>query len=163
MILLTTSLTKAKDFAGAIEAALNEPVVVAASLHEAATQLQTQEFSVAVFDQLLLEAEPDDGDAALRNLGAAFPVYMNFAVTGERRLQRDLRSALHRRNRELAMAREEAARSLRSEMKDQITVLLMSCELALQVPDLSAAKSKISGAYETAKLLRDRLDCDGKR
>jgi hypothetical protein len=36
----------------------------------------------------------------IEHLGTAFPVYLNFAVTGMERLVREVRSALHRRKRE---------------------------------------------------------------
>jgi hypothetical protein len=163
MILLITSLTKAQDCAKAIQEALSEPVVVAASLHEAAALLQSQEVSAAVFDQLLLDVEPDDGDAAFRNLGTAFPIYMNLAVTGIDRMKRELRSALQRRKREVFAARREAEHALRNELKDKITVLLVSCEMALQEADLPvAAQTKLSGVYEIAKQLREQLEAGAK-
>jgi hypothetical protein len=42
----------------------------------------------------LLETEPDESDQMLEHLGTAFPVYVNFAVTGMERLVREVRSAL---------------------------------------------------------------------
>src|SRR5271155_4767444 len=69
-------------------------------------------------------------------MGTAVPVYSNFAIHGIERVSRELRSALHRRNRELQAARREAEQTLRSELKDTITALLLSCELALDVPNL---------------------------
>lgn len=159
MILLTTSLSKAQECASAIQNAFNEPVVVAGSLHEAAERLQAQAFSVVLFDQLLLDAEPDDGEAALRHLGSAFPVYMNFAVTGVDRMIRDLRSAMRRRKQDLTAAREEAEHLLHHELKDKITALLVSCEIALQAPDLPAgARGKMNSVYEIAQQLRGKLE-----
>ena len=60
MILLITPLAKAQDCAKALQESSAEPVEVAASLREAVAQLQAHEFSAAVIDQLLLDAEPDD-------------------------------------------------------------------------------------------------------
>jgi hypothetical protein len=48
----------------------------------------------------------------------------------------ELRSAFHRRKRELQVARQKAEQALRSELKDSITALLRSCEMVLDVPNL---------------------------
>ncbi|MGC1449234.1 MAG: hypothetical protein WA830_04275 [Candidatus Sulfotelmatobacter sp.] len=61
--------------------------------------------AAALVDQFLLETEPDESDQMIEHLGTAFPVYLNFAVTGTERLVREVRSALHRRKREECAAR----------------------------------------------------------
>jgi hypothetical protein len=99
-------------------------------------QLQAREFSAVVMDQLLLDAEPDDVETIVKHLGSAVPVYSNFAISGIERVSRELRSALHRRKRESLVARQEVEQTLRSELKDTITALLRSCEMALDVPNL---------------------------
>ena len=108
MILLITSLANAQDCAKALQETSGEVVEVAASLREAVRQLQAHEFSAAVIDQLLLDVEPDDVETILKHMGTAVPVYSNFAIHGIERVSRELRSALHRRSRELQTARREA-------------------------------------------------------
>ena len=63
-------------------------------------RLREQTYSTVVIDQFILENEPEESDQVLEHLGTAFPVYINFAVTGMERLIREVRSALHRRKRE---------------------------------------------------------------
>ncbi len=158
MILLITSLAKAQDCAKALQEASAEPVELAASLREAMAQLQAHEFSAVVIDQLLLDAEPDDVETILKHMGAAVPVYSNFAISGIERVSRELRSALHRRKRELQLARREAEQTLRSELKDTITALLLSCEMALDVPNLPLfAETKMRAVDALAKEMRTKL------
>ncbi len=158
MILLITSLAKAQDCAGALQDAANEPVEVAATLHGAVEKLQAQEFSAVVIDQLLLDSEPEEADAFFKHLGTAVPVYLNFAVSGVERVIRDLRSALRRRNREVLVARQEAQQNLRHELRETITALLLSCELALQVPDLPPiAEAKMRTVNSLAQQMGEKL------
>jgi hypothetical protein len=99
MILLITCVAKAQECAQALQEATNEPIVVCSALQEAVRQLQEKEFSAAVFDLLLLDAQPGEGETVLKHLGSAVPVYLNFAITGTARVIRELRSALQRRKR----------------------------------------------------------------
>jgi hypothetical protein len=69
-----------------------------------------------------------------------------------------LRSALHRRKRELLVARREAEQALRNELKDSITALLLSCEMVLEVPNLpSFAETKMRAVDALAKEMRMKL------
>jgi hypothetical protein len=158
MILLITSLASAQDCAKALQEVTSEPVEVASSLREAVANLQTHEFSAAVIDQLLLDAEPDDVETIFKHMGSAVPVFSNFAISGIERVSRELRSALHRRKRELQIARREAEQTLRSELKDTITALLLSCEMALDVPNLPLfAETKMRAVDALAKEMRTKL------
>ena len=74
------------------------------------------------------------------------------------RLSCELRSALHRRKRELLAARQEAEQALRSELRGSITALLLSCEMALGVPNLPLlAESKMRAVDALAKEVRAKL------
>jgi hypothetical protein len=158
MILLITSLAKAQDCANALQEVTAEPVQVAGNLREAVARLQAHEFSAVVLDQLLLDAEPDGVETIFKHLGSAVPVYSNFAISGIERVSRELRSAVHRRKRELLIARQEAERGLRSELSGTITALLLSCEMALGVPDLPLlAETKMRAVDALAKEMRAKL------
>lgn len=158
MILLITCLAKAQDCAKALQETTGEPVQVAATLSQAVAQLQAHEFSAAVIDQLLLDAEPDDFETIFKHMGTAVPVFSNFAISGIERVSRELRSALHRRKRELLAARQEAEQTLRSELKNTITALLLSCEMALDVPNLPLfAETKMRAVDALAKEMRAKL------
>jgi len=85
-------------------------------------------------------------------------VYINFAVTGMERLVREVRSALHRRKREESAARRAVEEQMRSEMRETLTAMLLSCELAMSVPDIPLpAAEKIRTIDHLARELRLRL------
>lgn len=158
MILLISSLAKVLDCARTLQDAVNEPVTVCTSAAQAVTILQAQECSAVIFDQLLLDSDPDEGHTVLKHLGSAVPVYINFAVSNSPRVERVLRLALQRRKRELAAAKTEAAQTLRNELNSTVTALLLSCEMALQVPDLPAvASSKLHDVEDLVRQMSTRL------
>jgi hypothetical protein len=158
MILLITSLAKAQGCSTALQEVATEPVLVAATLLQAVAELQSHEFSAVVLDELLLDAEPDGIETIFKHIGTAVPVYTNFAICGIERVSRELRSALHRRNRELLVARREAEQGLRNELRGTITALLLSCEVALGVPNLPPlAETKLRAVDALAKEMRTKL------
>jgi len=157
MILLISPSAKVRECATALEQAMTEPVEVASTFRQASTQLRAREFSVVLVDQSLVESEPDESELAGQHMGSAIPVYINFAISNLDRVVRELRSALHRRKREILVARHTAEEALRSELKGTVTALLLSCEMALQAADRQAAEGKIRKACELAKEVRVKL------
>jgi signal transduction histidine kinase len=159
MILLITSSANGPLCAESLHAATGQETHWAQTLQAAATRLREQTYSAAVIDQFLLETEPVESDQMIEHLGTAFPVYLNFAVTGMERLVREVRSALHRRKREEEAARRAVAEQMHSEMRDTLTAMLLSCELAMSVPDVPhPAIEKIRAIDNLARELRLRLE-----
>jgi hypothetical protein len=163
MILLITPSARVQECADALQQATGETAHVATRLQEAITHLRAQEYSAVVVDQSLLDAEPDAGEMALQHMGTAMPVCVNFAISGIERVVRELRAALSRRKREVLIARQGAEQALRSELTGTLTALLLSCELALQTPNLpAAAEAKIRTAYDLARQMRARIGLAGE-
>jgi len=80
-------------------------------------------------------------------------------VTGMERLIREVRSALHRRQREETSARRAVEEQMRSEMRETLTVMLLSCELAMAVPGVPVpAAEKIRAIDNLARELRVHLN-----
>lgn len=159
MILLITPSAIGPQCAESLYAATGQETQWARSLQEAATRLREQTYAAAVIDQFLLETEPDDSDQMIEHLGTAFPVYVNFAVTGMPRLVREVSSALHRRKREESAARRSVAEQMNSEMRETLTAMLLSCELAMSVPNIPGpAAEKIRTIDNLAREMRLRLE-----
>ena len=159
MILLITPQSKGQDFAAALYADTTQATHWAKNLQEAATRLREQAYSVAIIDQFLLETEPEESDQVMEHLGTAYPVYVNFALTGMDRLLREVRSALHRRKREESSARRAIAEQMNCEMRETLTAMLLSCELAMSVPNVPMlAAEKIRTIDNLARELRLRLE-----
>lgn len=159
MILLITPQSRGPELASLVQAHLSQETQWAPTVQEAATHLRERPYSAAIIDQFLLETDPDESDQMIEHLGTAYPVYINFAVTGLDRLVREVRSALYRRNREELAARRAVAEQMQSEMRETLTVMLLSCELAMSVPDVPLlAAEKIRTIDTLARELRLRLE-----
>ncbi len=159
MILLITPSARGQECADALQLATGDETHWAHLLQGAATRLREQNYSAVIIDQFLLETEPEESDRMLEHLGTAFPVYINFAVTGMERLVREVRSALHRRQREETSARRAVEEQMRSEMRETLTVMLLSCELAMAVPGVPVpAVEKIRAIDNLARELRVHLN-----
>jgi hypothetical protein len=157
MILLITPSAKVQECTKVLEEATSESMQVAPTLRQAALQLRSEEYSVVVLDQFLVEAEPEESDLVLQHIGAAVPMYANFAISGIDRISRELRAAVNRHKREIVTARHSAEQMLRSELKGTLTALMLSCELALQAADQATAEGKIRQVYELAVEMRTKL------
>jgi hypothetical protein len=158
MILLITSSARARECAQAVQQATSETVQIASTLQQASTQLRSQEYVAVVMDQSMVEAEPDESEVVLQHLGTAVVLHINFAISGVERVIRELRAALNRRKRESLAARRDAEQVLRSELKGTVTALLLSCEMALGVPNLPPpAENKLRAVYDLAREMRVKI------
>jgi hypothetical protein len=158
MILLITPSARGQQCVDTLKGSTGMDTHWAQNLQEAATRLRQQTYSAAVIDQFLLETEPEESEQVLEHLGTAFPIYINFAVTGLERLGREVRSALHRRQREETAARRAVEGQMRSEMSETLTALVLSCELAMAIPNVpEPAAEKIRSIDTLVRELRVRL------
>jgi len=161
MILLITPSARGLECAATLKESTGNETHWAENLQEGVARLREQSYSAVVIDQFLLENEPAESDQVLEHLGTAFPVYLNFGVSGMERLVREVRSALHRRKREETQARLSVKQEFRSEMCESLTSMLLSCELAMSVPGVPApAVEKIRLIDNLARDIRQRLDAD---
>jgi hypothetical protein len=158
MILLITPSARGQECAVNLRETTGEEIHCAENLQQAFARLREQSYSVVVLDQFLFENEPGESDHVLDLLGTAFPVYVNFAVSGMQRLLREVRSAGQRRQREETQARRSVEQQIQSEMFESLTTMLLSCELAMAVPGVPAAASeKIRLIDNLARDMRVRL------
>jgi hypothetical protein len=158
MILLITPSARGQECAATVKDAIGEETHWAENLTQAVARLREHPYSAVVLDQFLLENEPAESDQVIEHLGTAFPVYLNFAVSGMERLLREVRSALHRRKREETQARRSVEQQIRSEVCESLTAMLLSCELAMAVPEVPAsAAEKIRLIDNLARDMRLRL------
>jgi hypothetical protein len=159
MILLVTSSNRRNECGIALEQAAGESVEVCESVRKAVSMLRNNEYSSVVLDDPMVEAEGDGLDALLNHLGLAVPVYVNLAVSNAERIARELRLAL-RRNRESRLIAIRAAESLmRSEIRDAVTGILLSTQLAMRTPEMpSDAMEKLASVCQLATNIRTRLE-----
>ena len=157
MILLITPSTRGLECAIALEQATSQPATWAQDFPTGTKLLRHSEYEAIALDEGLVYSDPDSAEVLLQHAGTAFPVYVNFGISNVERLVRELRLALQRNCRERQLAHQHAESELRNHLKDTITALLLSCELALNDSDpQSSPKAKLQSIFELAKELRSR-------
>ena len=135
----------------------------ATALPAATALLRAQEYEAVVIDQFLLDADPDGSEQLLQHLDGAVPIYVNCAISGVERVVREVRTALNRRQREEKILRQSTERAVWNELRETVTAMLLSCDLALEAHDVPAdAAQKISAIHDLADSIRKRLEGAGQ-
>jgi hypothetical protein len=159
MILLVTPSERAAECGAALREAIGEEFVIAENLVRATVLLRAEFYLAVVFDQYLLESEPDEAANTIGHLGTAILVQVNLAISGMDRLVREVRAAVKRQRREEVTARQAAIGKLQGELSGTVTALLLSTELAMETPDLPpAAAEKLRSVLKLVQQLRRQLE-----
>jgi hypothetical protein len=110
-------------------------------------------------DETMTECDPASAEAVWEHAGLAIPLQINFALSGAARLIREIRSALHRREREQTLARRAATAAIESELKSTVAGLLLHSQLALTGSDISAPSAeRMRVVADLAGSLRQQLN-----
>jgi hypothetical protein len=137
-ILMVTGIEGARNCAAVVSAQLSMEVEVAEGRKASLALLRRREFSAVVVDETVAECDPAAAERIWENAGLAIPLQINFALSGAARLIREIRAALHRREREQALARRAAAAAIEAELKGTIAGLLLHSQLALSGSEVSS-------------------------
>ncbi len=157
-ILMVTGIEGARNCAAVVGAQLGMDVEVAEGRKTALAALRRQEFAAIVVDETMAECDPAAAEAIWDHAGLAIPLQINFALSGAARLIREIRAALHRREREQTLARRAATAAIETELKSTVAGLLLHSQLALsggEVPTPVAEKLRV--VAELAGSLRQQL------
>jgi hypothetical protein len=158
-ILIVTGIEGARNCAAVVGTQLGMEVEVAEGRKPALVALRRREFSVVVMDETMAECDPSAAEAIWERAGLAIPLQINFALSGAARLIREIRAALHRREREQTLAHRAAAAAMESELKNTVAGLLLHSQLALagsEVPTLIADRLRVMA--DLAGNLRQQLN-----
>jgi len=161
MILLISSSPRAQDYAAAVSQGTGRAVEVAPSVKRATARLKSggEELAAVIVDQALAENDPRAVETLLTRAGAAVPLLEPLAICSPARLVSDLRTAMARREMEARLASQTALRRLSSELRGDVSAILLSSELALREPALPPrAQEKLKSVVELAQQMRMRLE-----
>ena len=161
-ILIVSGMEGVRNCADVVSKQLNMSVDFAGGRRGALDAMRKREFLVVVVDETLVECDPTAADAIWERSGLAIPLQINFALSGAGRIIREIRAALHRREREQAAARLAAREDIRTELKNTITGLVLQSQLALAeagVPNPVVQKLRI--VEDLAGKLRRQLTASG--
>jgi CheY-like chemotaxis protein len=157
-ILMVTGVEGARNCAAAIGAQLGMEVEIADGRQSALAALRRNEFKAVVIDDSLADCDPATAEAICERAGVAIPLQVNFALCGAARLVREIRSALHRREREQTLAHRAAAAAIETELKSTVAGLLLNSQLALHVGNLPPqVADKLRVVADLADNLRTQL------
>ena len=159
MILLVTSSSRRLECGNALEQTIGESVEVCESVRKAASMLRNNEYSSVILDDPMVEVEGEALESLLNNLGLAVPVYVNLAISNAERIARELRLAMRRNRESRIIAIRAAEQQLRSEIRDAVTGILLSTQLAMQSPEMPTdAVEKLASVCQLASTIRARLE-----
>ena len=158
-ILIVTGIEGAQNCAAVVGAQMGMEVELAAGRKAALALLRRHEYAAVVVDESMAECDPAAAEAIWEHSGLAIPMQINFALSGAARLIREIRAALHRREREQTLARRAAAAAIETELKTTVAGLLLNSQLALsggEVPSPIADKLRV--VADLASNLRQQLN-----
>jgi hypothetical protein len=142
-----------------VQAQLGMEVEVADGRKAALSALRRREFLAVAVDETMAECDPAAAEAIWERAGLAIPLQINFALSGAARLIREIRSALHRREREQALARRAATAAIETELKSTVAGLLLHSQLALSGADIpSPVAERLRMVADLAGNLRQQLN-----
>jgi len=157
-ILMVTGIEGARNCAAVVGTQLGMEVEVAEGRKAALAALRRREFAAVVVDETMAECDPAAAEAIWDHAGLAIPLQINFALSGAARLIREIRAALHRREREQMLARRAAAAAIESELKTTLAGLLLHSQLALAGSDIpTPIADKLRVVADLAGNLRQQL------
>ena len=157
-ILIVSGIEGISQSSAAIAKQLGTRVDVAEGRRAALNALRRREFDVVVVDESVADCDPAAADAIWDQSALAIPLRINFALSDATRIVREIRAALHRRQREQAAAERAATVAIEGELRNIITGLLLHSQLALAqggIPPGTVEKLRLIATL--ASTLRDRL------
>jgi signal transduction histidine kinase len=137
-ILIVTGIEGARNCAAVVGTQLGMAIEVAEGRTAAPAALRRREFAAVVVDETMAECDPSSAESIWEHAGLAIPLQINFALSGAARLVREIRAALHRREREQVLARRAASAAIESELKTTVAGLLLHSQLALAGSEVSS-------------------------
>jgi hypothetical protein len=157
-ILIITAQESADTLAAGLASRLTMTVEIASTRAAALRLLDRRPFAVVILDRLLAESDAGGAELVWRHAGLAFPIEINFALAAPERVEREVRAALVRRQRERELAYLAASTAVDAEIKDAVTKFLLKLQLALVEPGLpQPVEGHLRSLLANAEGLRARL------
>jgi hypothetical protein len=158
MILLLSPYQNAPECAAQVERATRDKVQIVETIRLAMSALRSQQFTMMIADENLIESTPGTSESLLQRMETSVPLIVDLASMRPEKVAKVAVTTLKRRVLEFEMARKQAVAELRSEMKSDITGLLISSELALKAEKLpSPTTEKLNVVLEIARRMHSRL------
>ena len=159
MILLVTASSRAKECATALETSARQKVDLAHTVTRALAKLQQAEYEALVVDESLVEIDDTAVNALLNHAGMAMPIYINLGLHRTERLVREVIAGLMRKHAERIGAKRSAITELQSQLRGDLTGILLASELALRESSIPPrVADRINSVHRLAEQIRTRLE-----
>ena len=159
MILLVTNSSRAKECVTALETGARRKVNLAHSVSRALAKLQQSEYDALVIDESLVEIDDAAVSTLLEHAGMAMPIYINLGLHRTERLVREVIAGLGRKNAEHLGAKRSAITELQSQLRSDLTGILLASELALRETSIPPrVADRINSVHRLAEQIRSRLE-----
>lgn len=156
--LIVTAMEGIESRAAELAGRLKLTMEIASTRAAALRLLSRRSYAMVILDHILSESDADGAELIWKSSGVAIPLQVNFALAGSARLEREIRSALARREREHQLAMSAAAAAVDDELKNAITGFLLESRLALAEQNIPPRlESRLRTLAEMADRLRQRL------
>lgn len=159
MILLVTGSSRAQECAAAIEGKSHHQTLIASSPARAIENLHQHDYDALVIDESFQQVDGGTENLILARAGSAVPIYVNLALHGADRVATEVGCGLQRLVRERTAAMRAAGNELRSELRGEVTSILLNTELAMREKSLAQGTAeKLNLVHESAESMRRKLD-----
>jgi 16S rRNA C967 or C1407 C5-methylase (RsmB/RsmF family) len=156
--LIVTAIDGIESRAAELARHLNVTIEVASNRTAALRLLSRKGYAIVVVDQILFDSDPEGCDGIWKNAGMAIPLQINFALASSARLERELRGALARREREQQLGAAAGAAAVDDVIKNAITSFLLESQLALAEENIPPrVENRLRTLAAMADQLRERL------
>lgn len=158
-VLMVTGHMGAMACAGEISSAVPCKIEVVESRKQALVALRREDFAAVVVDETVAEDDGDGGEQLWRATGMAVPLQVNFAISSSRRLVREIRAALHRRELEQTRARAVTMTMMKAEVGSALTGILLELELMGKMSQMpEEGQDRLKQIAELTTGLRRKLE-----
>lgn len=135
-VLLVSNMWRAHEYSSPVEYQLGVKIEVVDSRRAALAALGRCEYSVLLLDQSTLDSDLPGLELLWQEAGRAIPIEVSLGVSNWTRVLREVRTGLHRREREQLLAQRSALQMIEGALSTTITGLLLNSQLILQEPTL---------------------------
>jgi len=163
MILLISPYQNASECAAQIQRRTQDKVKHATTIGLALAALRVQSFDLVVADENLLESTPDGAESLMQRMESAAPIVLDLACLRPEKVAKLVVETQRRHELQFKLACERARAEIRSEMKSELTGLLISSELVMKTANLPfPASEKLAAVVEIARRMKSRLESKEK-
>jgi hypothetical protein len=155
-LLLIAPEVAADAVAAALRRALDAEVELATTRRAGLACLRRREYTLVLFEDSLISAEPESADLLYRAAGATPTLEIYCVLSSAERIVCQVRSALLRRDRDRTQAAVAADQKLQHEVGAILTGILLESQLALREAT-PALQPKLRHVVELASTLSERL------